>query len=133
MVVADASAVVEVLVGGMLAPRIQGRLRGDEVHAPFLLEIEALQALRRLVLSQRLSEDRAGYARDDLDAMPLALYPHRPLMERVWNLRHVLSAYDACYVALAEALSVPLVTCDSALANASGHGAEIELFTPRGS
>lgn len=130
MVVADASAIVESLVGGTLAQELQARLGSEEIHAPFLLEVETLQALRRFARSDRLSEDRAAYARDDLDAMALVLYPHRPLMERIWDLRHAVTAYDACYVALAEALDAPLVTCDARLARAPGNDAKIELFAP---
>lgn len=130
MVVTDASAIVESLAGGTIAPSLRARLRDEEIHAPYLLEVETLQALRRLVRMGQLSEDRAAYARDDLDALSLVLYPHRPLMERTWDLRDVLSAYDACYVALAEALSAPLVTCDARLARATGHDARVEVFAP---
>ena len=130
MVVADASAIVEALVGGERAPSLHARLGSEEIHAPFLLEVEALQTLRRFVRQALLSEDRAAYARDHLGAMALVLYPHRPLMERAWDLRNSLSAYDACYVVLAEALGAPLVTCDAHLTKAGGHDAEIELFAP---
>lgn len=130
MVVLDASAMVEALVGGESIAPLRARLDDEEVHVPYLLEIETVQALRRLVRVGQLSEDRAAYARDDLDALVLVLYPHRPLMERIWDLRHTLSAYDACYVALAEALDTPLVTCDARLARAPGHDVEIELFAP---
>jgi predicted nucleic acid-binding protein len=128
MVVADASAVVESVAGGEVAPRLQARLRAEDIHAPFLVEIEAVQALRRLVREGYLSEDRATTARDHLDALPLVLYPHRPLMERIWELRDNHTAYDASYIALAEVLGAPLVTCDARLARSTGHGAVVELF-----
>jgi predicted nucleic acid-binding protein len=130
VIVVDASAVVELLLGGGVAPRLRGRLHGENVHAPFLVEVETLQALRRIAHTRSLSEDDAAIARDGLDAMPLVLYPHRPFMERVWDLRHTLTAYDASYVALAELLQAPLITCDARLAAAHGHDAEIELFAP---
>ena len=130
MVVADASALVEVLAGGAVAPKLQDRLRGEYLHAPYLIEIETLQALRRFVRSGLLSEDRAATARDHLEELPLVLYPHRPLMERIWVLRHTHTAYDASYVALAEVLAAPLITCDARVARSPGHAAEIELFAP---
>lgn len=80
--------------------------------------------------NEGLSDESATVARSDLASMPVVLYPHRPLMERIWELRHTLSAYDASYVALAELLPAPLVTCDARLARSSGHSAEIELFAP---
>jgi predicted nucleic acid-binding protein len=130
MVVVDASAVVEALAGGTVAPRLQDRLRGEDIHAPFLIEVEAMQALRRFVRAGYLSEDRAAVARDDLDALALVLYPHRPLMERIWELRASHTAYDASYIALAEILRAPIVTCDARMAKSTGHDAEIELFAP---
>jgi len=82
------------------------------------------------VRSEGLSDESATVARNDLASMPLILYPHRPLMERIWALRHTLSAYDASYVALAELLPAPLITCDARLARSTGHAAVIELFAP---
>jgi predicted nucleic acid-binding protein len=130
MVVADASALVESLAGVAVAPILQDRLRGEDIHAPFLIEIEVIQALRGLVRAGYLSEDRAAMARDDLDALALVLYPHRPLMERIWDLRANHTAYDGSYIALAELLSAPLVTCDARLARSTRHSAVVELFEP---
>jgi predicted nucleic acid-binding protein len=130
VVVVDASAVVELLLSGEVAPRLGQRLRGESVHVPFLVEVETLQALRRSSHARTLSEGGAAIARQSLADMPLVLYPHRPLMERIWDLRHTLTAYDASYVALAELLPAPLITCDTRLAAAHGHDAEIELFAP---
>jgi predicted nucleic acid-binding protein len=126
VVVLDASAVVELLLGGERAVALRERLGGESAHAPYLLEVEALSALRRH--ASHLSEAEAALARRSLGDMPLVLYPHRPLSERIWALRHVLTAYDACYVALAEALPAPLLTCDAPLAGTQGHDAAIELF-----
>jgi len=131
-VVADASALVEVLAGSAVAPALQERLREEDVHTPFLVEVEVLQALRRFVRAGYLSEDRATMARDHLDALPLVLYPHRPMMERIWELRENHTAYDASYIALAEILAAPLVTCDARLARSPTHEAVVELFAPSG-
>lgn len=130
MIVADASAVVEFALRRRASSRLGARLRREAIHAPYLIEVEALNALRRVVRNEGLSDESATVARSDLASMPVVLYPHRPLMERIWELRHTLSAYDASYVALAELLPAPLVTCDARLARSSGHSAEIELFAP---
>jgi hypothetical protein len=65
----------------------------------------------------------------DLADLTIVRYPHHPLADRVWALRHNLTAYDATFVALGEALGVPLVTCDARLAGAQGHQARVELST----
>lgn len=98
---------------------------GQVLHAPHLLDVEVTQVLRRLELAGTLTTSRAAEARQDLGALRLVLHDHSPLLDRVWSLRHNLSAYDGLYVALAEALEVPLVTTDGRLAEAPGHGAEV--------
>ena len=60
--------------------------------------------------------------------LPVIRYSHRALIVRVWQLRQNLTAYDAAYVALAEALAVPLLTRDAPLARSSGHSARIEYI-----
>jgi predicted nucleic acid-binding protein len=130
LIVADASAVVEVLLQRSGEESLRARLIDDVIHAPYLLEIETVHALRRAWLAGVMSADRASLARGALASIPLRLYPHRPLMERIWELRHTHSAYDASYIALAELLPAPLVTCDARLARSTGHRAVIELFEP---
>jgi predicted nucleic acid-binding protein len=76
----------------------------------------------------QISAERAHDARADFAELTLVRYPHEPLGDRVWDLRENLTAYDATFVALAEALDVPLVTCDARLAGAPGHDAQIELY-----
>ena len=78
-----------------------------------------------------LSDERAADARTDFGDLAIVRYPHIALSERIWELRHNLTAYDAAYVALAEALDVPLVTCDRHLNQAPGHTADVELFSTR--
>ena len=78
-----------------------------------------------------LRDGRAREALQDLADFPLIRFSHEPFLERMWELRHSLSAYDAAYIALAEALNAPLVTCDARLARAHGHGARVEVLSDR--
>jgi predicted nucleic acid-binding protein len=127
VIVVDASAVVDVVVHK--DPVLTGRLRdAGDLHAPHLVDVEVTHALRRLVASGALSSDRASDARVDAADLLIMRYPHLALLDRAWELRDNLTVYDAVYVALAELLRAPLVTCDARLAQAPGHDAEIELF-----
>ena len=130
MIVVDASALLEVLLNTAVADRIADRLfAGNEtLHAPHLLDIEVAHVLRRYSLSGDLDPRRGGEAIRDLADLPLRRYPHEPLLERIWEIRGRLTAYDAAYVALAEALDAPLLTRDRKLASSAGHGAVIELL-----
>jgi predicted nucleic acid-binding protein len=129
VIVVDASAVLEVLLGFARSGRIADRLfaRGESLHAPHVLDLEVAQVLRRFVLSRELAADRGEEALEDLRDLPLTRYPHQPLMARIWALRENVTAYDAAYIALAEALDAPLVTRDAKLAAAPGHTARVEL------
>jgi predicted nucleic acid-binding protein len=129
VIVLDASAVVDYVLWIGAAERIAKRIStGEAMHAPYLLDIEVAHALRRYALRGALSPARGAEALTDVSELPLRRYPHRPLLPRIWELRENLSAFDATYVALAEALDAPLVTSDAALARAPGHRAQIEVF-----
>jgi predicted nucleic acid-binding protein len=104
------------------------RLAGQELHAPFLVELEVVEAFRRNVRAGELSLDRSLEALDDFAELSLVHYPLGALRDRVWELRDNLTSYDAVYVALAEALGAPVVTCDRGLARAPGVRATVELF-----
>ncbi len=131
MIVADTSAVVAALVGRPRVPGLSERLAEDgDIHAPHLIDVEVLQTLRRLEAAGELSPDRAHDARSDYADLVIVRYPHPPLADRMWELRHNLTAYDAAFVALSEILGTPLVTCDAGIAGAPGHRADIELFRP---
>lgn len=129
MLVVDTSAVLAALVARQPAAGLVQRLAQDgDLHAPHLIDTEILHALRQLTIGKEISEDRAADARSDFAELALVRYPHQPLSDRVWELRHNLTAYDATFVALAEAIGAPLVTCDARLASAPEHRAHIELF-----
>ncbi len=130
MIVVDASAVLELLLGTESSPRAAARLLdpAESLHAPHLLDIEVAQVLRRFVAAGELTATRGREALDDLGAMPITRYPHDILLPRIWELRANLTAYDAAYVALAEALGAPVLTSDTRLARAPGHRARVELL-----
>lgn len=81
-----------------------------------------------MVMREEITAERAADARTDFADTVLLRYPHEPLSDRIWSLRHNLAAYDAAFIALAETLEAPLITCDGRLASSSGHDAKIELF-----
>ena len=130
MIVVDASALLEFLLQTALGTRVEARLfrDRDEFHAPHLADVEVTQGLRRLVRAGEVSPARAAEAIADLADLDLHRHPHVDLLMRAWKLRENITAYDAMYVALAEALDAPLVTCDRPLASTAGHGATIEAI-----
>ena len=128
MIVADASVLVDLLRGSHDRDAIEHRLlTGESLHAPHLVDLEILQALRRFVRIGEMSRDRAEEVLVDLYDLRLDRYPHTELVSRIWELRDSLTAHDAAYVALAEALEATLVTRDARLARTAGHRARIEL------
>jgi predicted nucleic acid-binding protein len=126
--VIDVSAMVEVLTGTKPDVGLRKRVMLGQLAAPELFDIEAAHVLRKLERRGVLSERDATDALTDIGNAPIARAPHVPLMQRAWELRHCISAYDAAYIALAEHLGVPLVTCDAKLAGSNGHDAKVELY-----
>ena len=129
MIVVDASALLEVLLRTSAAKPVEDRLFAarQTLHAPHLLDVEVAQVVRRYAAHGDIDDAPGRAALADLADFPLRRYPHDFLLPRIWDLRHNLTAYDAAYVALAEALDMPLVTRDRRLAASSGHHARIEL------
>jgi predicted nucleic acid-binding protein len=129
LIVLDASAAVELVLQTPRAGRVALRALdpAERIHAPYLIDIEVTQVLRRLVHTRELTPARGALALTDFAELVIERHPHHLLLGRMWSLRTSLSAYDAAYVALAEALAAPMLTCDEKLARAHGHSAKIEL------
>jgi predicted nucleic acid-binding protein len=128
LIVVDASALLELLLRTPAAAAVEARLFGGEtVHAPHVLDLEVAQVLRRYERAGSLSAMRAREALDDLVAFRIERYPHHLFLSRVWALRANATAYDACYLALAEALAAPLLTSDRRLATVPGVRATVEV------
>lgn len=129
MIVIDTSALIEVLLQTPAASKVSNRIfsEGETLHAPHLIDVEVAQVLRRYVRSGVISSRRGAEALTDMADLPLNRYPHFVLLPRIWQFRHNLTAYDAAYLALAEALDAPLVTRDRALASV-GSRAAVELM-----
>lgn len=131
MLVIDTSALLEALVARDKPTGLIERLASEDLSAPHLVDVEVLSGLGRLVVTGELGEDRANDARTDFAAMAILRYPHPALSDRAWELRNNLSASDAVFVALAEVLDVPLITCDQQMGAAPGHRAAVEVFSPQ--
>lgn len=130
MIVVDASAIVELLSRTPVGLRVQAVVLGAEpAHAPQLLDVEVLSVLRRLTARGAMSAGRGAEAVADLAALPLVRHDHVGLLPRAWALREDLTAYDAVYVALAEALDGRVLTCDARLASSPGMRRRTRLVT----
>ena len=129
MIVVDASAMLEALLRTPAAKAVEKFLFAPRqtLHSPHLLDIEVAQVIRRYSANGEIDSERGRAALADLADLPLHRYPHDFLLPRIWDLRNNLTAYDAAYVALAEALDAPLLTRDRRLAAAAGHHARVEL------
>ncbi len=132
MIVLDASAVVDLLLN--LSPRsnyVTKRIRkaSSALYAPYLLDAEVAQVLRRYTLRGELSNKDAESALNDLADMPITRYPHGPFLKRAFELRDNVTIYDALYLVLAESLNAVLLTSDVALASVPGCHSLVELTT----
>lgn len=129
MIVLDASAVLDLLLATPRGRAVDLRLQAseEEAVAPQVLELEVAQVLRGMVARRELDPTRAARALDDLALLPVVRYPDAALLPRVWSLRQHATAYDAAYVALAEALEAVLLTSDPRVAEIPGHAAVVEV------
>jgi predicted nucleic acid-binding protein len=130
MIVVDASALVGALLDSPRARPVLDRVaRGDTtLHAPHVIDLEVVSALRRYARSGELARTAAERSLSDFLALRIERHPHAPLAPRIWELRQNLTAYDAAYVAVAEVLGCPLVTLDSRLARSSPHRIRVEVL-----
>jgi predicted nucleic acid-binding protein len=133
MLVADASAVIALLLARPQAERIAAHIadHGYPLHAPHVLDLEVLNALRRVVSSGEASPQRAGEVVHDLLDLDVERYSHQALVRRVWDLRDNFSAYDAAYLALAEDVTeggATLLTSDAHFARATRTHSSIEVM-----
>jgi len=116
VIVLDASAMVELLRPTRIADEVMGAVTGQRLHAPHLLDVEVLQVFRRFRRRGELSPEDVEAAAERLADFPMRRHAHVALLPRVLELSHNATAYDAVYLALAEALGATLLTCDSKLA-----------------
>ncbi len=128
MIVIDSSFAIEVFLPTPLGERFAGRVFGEERHVPHLIDVEFASALRRLTRLGGLDGAAAYRALGNFRDWTLRRHSHNDLLPRIWQLRDSISAYDAAYIALAEALDAPLFTCDARLSRAHGHQARIVLL-----
>ena len=126
MIVIDASAIIQVLVGRDPDPALLDGVAGD-LAAPHILDVEVLSALRGMVLGGVLPLEAAESARRSYADLVIDRYEAALLADRVWALRNQYTSYDAMYLALAEGLGAPLVTCDRKL-DAGGHHVEVVVY-----
>jgi predicted nucleic acid-binding protein len=101
----------------------------EPIFVPHLIDIEVVSAFRRLAAGRRIGIDHADRLQAGLAALPAERFAHTPLIVRIWELRHKFTAYDATYIALAEAMKADLYTCDEKLPK--GHRARVALFGER--
>ncbi len=119
--VVDASMVVVALIDSGADGRwAEALLASDSLAAPHMMTAEAANILRRSAVTGAISAEQASLAHADLLDLRVEMFPYGPFATRAWELRHNVTCYDAWYVAIAEALGVPLATLDARLANAPG-------------
>jgi predicted nucleic acid-binding protein len=130
LIVLDASAAIDWLLQTTAGREIEKRIfsRGESLHAPHLLDLEVVQAMRRMVRESKVSAQRAHQMIGDFLDLRVTRYPHELFVPHIWRLRNNFSAYDAAYVSLTEELQATLITRDARLASASRRLISVELF-----
>jgi predicted nucleic acid-binding protein len=128
VIVIEASAMVDALVGEPASPNLLALLADEEMHAPALLDFEVASALRGHLLGHKLKPTRVEGALDDFMALRIERYHLTELLQHVIRLRSNFTAYDAAYVVLAQALGAPLVTSDAKLIEAKRFGVKVKIF-----
>ncbi|WP_158842025.1 type II toxin-antitoxin system VapC family toxin [Saccharothrix deserti] len=126
--VVDNSALIEFLVNPKPNTKLAQRMLTGTIAAPELIDAEAFKVLRHLHLNGTLTAEQAQTVMQNVQEAPITRFTHRAVVERAWAIRHSLSAFDSFYVALAEQLGVPLITCDKRMAGSNGHQAHFEVY-----
>lgn len=128
--VLDASGAIEFLLNTAAGKRLGARLADETVvvHVPHLIDLEIAQVLRRYARHGTLSARTGMLALERWRSLDVQRYSHEPFLDRIWQLRDNVTAYDAVYVALAEALPAVLFTGDRKLAGTPGVNVAIELI-----
>ena len=127
VIVLDASAAVELVLETSAGERVAGRLRGESIHAPAHLDVEVVSAIRRVVIRELISDRDGLVAVDEFRGLAIRRWTIPPFVDRSYELRATHTFADALYVALAEAIDVPLLTTDERLMCSYGHDARIEI------
>ena len=130
MIVLDASAIIELLLGTPRGLRVADALDDNTqaVHVPHLADVEVAHVLRRMVAEKVIDGRTGGEAVEELQNLPLVRHGHNAMLDRIWSLRNNLTAYDAAYVALAEVLDATLLTCDKRFARTAKRTARVEVM-----
>lgn len=126
--VIDASAVVELFLGAAPDRQLRHQALTGAGGTPEVLDLDVLHTMRRLVRSGSLPDAEGAAAVRRVQDAPIVRVSHRGLLTRIWQLRDSITAYDAAYIALAEQLAAPLLTCDARLGRAHGHDAEVIVY-----
>jgi predicted nucleic acid-binding protein len=127
VIVLDASAAVELVLATRPGAVVAQRLRGQTVHAPAHFDVEAIGAIRRAAACRLISDHEGLVAVGNFLSLPVRRWPIKPFVQRAYQLRSTHTVADGVYVALAEGLAVPLITCAARLAQSHGHDVEIEV------
>ena len=129
MIVVDASALIDWVLRTPAGLAVEEHLlrHAGTLEAPSFVAVECANGLRRLEARSVLDTARADLSFEAISRLPMTLHDTARFMPRVWALRHSLTSYDAAYVALAETLEVPLLTCDARLARSRGHTPSVIL------
>jgi predicted nucleic acid-binding protein len=127
LIVVDAGALYEVLIGSPLGETIRRRLAVNELAAPHVIDVEVMGAIRRQEMLAKIDGTTAHQAVEDLAVWPADRYDHRLFLPRAWELRASVRTWDAMYVALAEALDGTLLTTDMRLSKATGPRCAIDV------
>jgi predicted nucleic acid-binding protein len=128
VIVLDASAAVELVLATPPGAAVAQRLRGEAVHTPAHFDVEVIGAIRRAVTRELINDHEGLVAVADFQSLQLRRWPTKPFVQRAYQLRSTHTVADGVYIAVAEGLAAPLITCDRRLAQSHGHSAHIELI-----